>query len=67
MKRLLCMSEEYEELKQQFIEMVEACEHPLCPECGSDDTGHGHSDPTFALPETDYLFCYECGHQWGFE
>lgn len=67
MKRLLCMSEEYEELKQQFIETVEACEHPLCPECGSDDTHHCHHDGDIRAPECDYWLCGECGHQWGFE
>ena len=37
----------------------------LCPKCGGNDLGHGHQDETFALPETDWEFCLDCGYQWG--
>ena len=49
-----------------------ADEHPerhrkpeLCPKCQSDDTDWMHLQPTFYLPECDYLYCNECEHQWG--
>ena len=67
MKRLLCISKEYEELKQQFIKMVEACEHPRCSECGSDEVNCCHHSGDFIAPECDYFQCMDCGHQWGFE
>lgn len=56
-----------EELREQFEKLVSDCEHLRCPECGSDDTGHGHFEGNYSVPETDFLFCYECGYQWGFE
>ncbi len=36
-----------------------------CPLCHSKNFGHGHHAGSFAVPECDYLSCYDCGHQWG--
>lgn len=35
-----------------------------CPACGSDSTTRAHHQATFALPETSYDVCEDCGHQW---
>jgi DNA-directed RNA polymerase subunit M/transcription elongation factor TFIIS len=39
----------------------------ICPECGSDDVSPLHHEGNFAIPETYYKHCNECGHSWGFE
>lgn len=36
-----------------------------CPKCGSDDTDKMHTEGSMRLPETDWLQCNECEHQWG--
>ena len=38
-----------------------------CPECGSDDVSPLHYQGDYAVPETDYKHCNECGHSWGYE
>ena len=35
-----------------------------CPACGSDDIDKLHHQPTFALPECEFLYCNECEHEW---
>jgi DNA-directed RNA polymerase subunit M/transcription elongation factor TFIIS len=39
----------------------------ICPECGSDDVSPLHYQGDYAVPETDYKHCNECGHSWGYE
>lgn len=38
-----------------------------CPQCGLPDTEKHHREATFAVPETYYMHCNECGHEWGHE
>lgn len=44
-------------------------EESKCPECGSDEIRHCHADETQppAYTETDWWYCDDCGHEWGFE
>ena len=39
----------------------------ICPECGSDDVSPLHYQGDYAVPETNYNHCNECGHSWGYE
>jgi len=39
----------------------------ICPKCGSDDVSPLHHEGNFAIPETNYNHCNECGYSWGFE
>jgi len=39
----------------------------VCPECGSDNISALHHKWNYAIPETNYNHCNDCGHSWGYE
>ena len=58
------LSIRYKDLQYSNAAAVKREDKIVCPKCSCANFSRLHHQATFGLPETDYLFCNDCNHNW---